>query len=310
MAEGRNAQLAALRKLSGISQQEQDPELMQKLNMASQRAQQEAQSRGQSILQDENRRGMLGSGMAAALKQNAGIGSMQQAAMTSQDAATQAYKNRLSAMMQGAELGGDIRNQDISLQGKNADIINAFNQRTTKASQDLEQQRINALNQAHLYNAKTAQGVAEENVTARNRSAVENRARNDALAKYGSEWEREAQKYKNKLAQDEFGNDMDIANAQSGLGKTRIGNIYSQAQDRANIITGVGGAVSSIAGYAGGQASLDDIQKREDARAIYHKTGKWPTSAAAPGTYNPSIPPAMGDPKKNIWEQKDTMWNT
>ena len=300
MGEGREAQLSALRRLSGISQQEQDPELMQTLNMASQRGQMEAQSRGQSILQDANRRGMLGSGLSAAMQGQAGIGSMQQAAMTSQDAATQAYKNRLQAMMQGAELGGSIRTQDISLQGKNADIINAFNQRTTRAAQDLESQRIADLNNARRYNAGVAQDIDNKNVAQRYDANVVNRTRQDSLAKYGAEWNRSAQQYGNTQAQQEFNNDLAKANGQAGVSGNAVNNMLGAGQDKANAITGLGAGASSVANYYGNQESLNEMQNRADARAYYNKTGQWPTGSAKVDTmpYLIQNPNAEEDAKK------------
>ena len=67
---------------------------------------------------------------------------MGRSAQQSQQAATEAYKNRLQQLMKSGDLGASMEQRDLSLQEKNADIINQFNQMTSKNYQNWEVSRV------------------------------------------------------------------------------------------------------------------------------------------------------------------------
>jgi hypothetical protein len=169
MKMGLEAQKSALRKFMDIGEGGFDPVLQQKLQTAKDRAQAEAQSRSESIMQDFERRGLGGSGMELAAKIGAASQAMDRNAQMGLAAEAEAYQNQLRALSQGASLGGDIAAQDMRLQGTNADIINAFNQRMSKRHQDWQQARTDALNAADLRNIEEAQRIADYNTQTRNR---------------------------------------------------------------------------------------------------------------------------------------------
>lgn len=224
MTAGRDTQMAAMRRLMDASKGN-DPEYLAKMNMAARRAQQEAQSRQASILQDAQRRGALNSGMALASQMQAGAGSMDALAMQQQGQASDSYRNQLEALRSGAALGGDIRQQDIGMQGRNVDILNQFNQRNTAARQQFENNRSDVANQAQRYNVGTAQDIANQNVGQRNASALRERD------------------YRNKMAQDTYENKMNRYLAEKGIAGQRREDIGARAQDTSRAISGVTQAV-------------------------------------------------------------------
>lgn len=257
MEMGRQAQRNALRRMSGIGEGEFDPEFAALQNQAARRSQEEAQSRQASIMQDAARRGVGGSGLALAMQGQAAADAMRGGAEASQQAAAQAYKNRIQALMNGAQLGSQMRGEDVQLQGRNADIINAFNQRTSQAAQNWANQRANIGNEAQRFNIGAAQDVANRNVGLRNTTAAANQAaRNDA-------------------AQRDFENQMSIARGQAGLSDAARSDIRQNAADQNAAIQGVTNAGMAGFQYYGQQKAQEAAEDREDRRLRYQQTGVW-----------------------------------
>ena len=206
MKEGREAQKTALRRFMSIGEgEESDPIFAQRVQEARDRAQTEAQSRAASIMQDFERRGVGGSGMELASKIGASSQAMERNAQLGLAAEAEAYRNQLNALAQGASLGGQIYSQDEATQARNAAIINAFNQRMSKRHQDWEQMRVDALNAADLRNIQEAQRISDTNVQAGNEAARQERARQDALAKFGYSADVAAQQRQDELAKFGYG---------------------------------------------------------------------------------------------------------
>jgi hypothetical protein len=208
MQEGRDAQKTALRRFMEVGQGDYDPEYQQRVQNAKRQAQAQAQSRTDSILQDYERRGVSGSGLELAAQMQGSADAMDRNAMLGLDAETQAYKNQLNALAQGAQLGGQIQNQEMALQGNNADIINAFNQRMTKRFQDWEQMRADALNQADLMNIQEAQRIADFNTKQGNQSSISDRSRMDDLARYNTEFSRNERDRMDDVGKWNYGQDL------------------------------------------------------------------------------------------------------
>jgi len=256
MARGRQAQRDALEKLSGIaSSTGVDPQMQALANEASRRAQGEAQSRQASILQDANRRGTLSGGIGIASQLGASSDAMDRLASTQNQNAANAYQQRLNALLESGTLGGQMRNQEIDMQGKNAAIINAFNQRNAAGRQDYENSRVNMVNDATLKNLQAQQGQADRNVGLKNDYAKYNQGRSDDIQK--------------SLYDARTGR----LGMQSGLSAQNIGAINQRAQDQNNMIQGLGGAAGQY--YQNDRADKLETnrQNREDARWKYRQTG-------------------------------------
>lgn len=276
--EGLSAQRQALRKLMLTGSLEQDPELMQKFSEADRNAQIGAQSRQQSLMQDYARRGQAGSGLQLAAQLGAGESAMDRSAQMSQQAASEAYRNRLQQLMQGAQLGGQMEQRDIGLQGSNADIINRFNEMTSKNYQNWLNQKANTANEAQKYNIEQAQDVANKNVNLQN--AYKQNMANVAQWGYGQ----------NVAAkQNAFNNAMNAMNAENQAQMQKYDAATAKAKAMAGIPTvDKWGYMSPIiqkaadfgtqwaaSNYA--QGAENQKQDREDARMEYWKTGKWPS---------------------------------
>jgi hypothetical protein len=119
MKMGAAAEKKALRRFMDVGEGDFDPIYQQRVKEARDRAQAEAQSRSDSITQDFARRGIGGSGMELAAKMGGASQAMDRNAQMGMQAEAQAYQNQMQALAQGAQLGGQIQDRDISMQGRN-----------------------------------------------------------------------------------------------------------------------------------------------------------------------------------------------
>jgi hypothetical protein len=311
MDTARQAQMSALRRFQDIGKGEFDPQYAEAVQKAARSAQGEAQSRQASIMQDFARRGFAGSGLNLASQMGAASQSMDRTAAANQAAASEAYRNRLNALMQGAQLGGQINQEDVGLQSRNADIINGFNERMSRNRQAYENQRVAALNNAQQYNLGTAQGLANMNVNAANENAQGHQRRLDELTKYGAgfaqdernradrnaqqtyanqdaerrylnsiitskaAWEAGEREKLNKIRSQQFQDQMDIARGKSGIASQRMEADMSAARDRNAMVQGVtnAGMMGAMA-YGNSQAAQQNDYNRAN-MAYYERKGEW-----------------------------------
>lgn len=255
---GRGAQLDALERYRAIAGGEFDPELQQMLSEASQRANIEAQSRSASILQDAQRRGQLGSGMMLAEQQRAAAEAMARQARESQMAAAEGYRNRLLALDKSASLGGQIRGSEMAEEGRNVDILNDFNQRTSKNYQDYLQMRADQANKARIMETERARSVADANVAAKNQAARQNREMFNQgqmtqydVARQNRSNRLDLEDRKNRMKQQMYENLLSNAKGKAGIAETRINYDTQNMRDRNQTIRGLGDAASVGALYYG-----------------------------------------------------------
>lgn len=241
MFRGRQAQLAALDQLRTRAEREMDPAMQARLSQAASAGQREAQSRQESLLQDAQRRGQLGSGALFAAQLQAGESGMDRTAEMAQAAAIEADKARLQAIMQGAQLGGTIYSQGERTQGINADIINSYNQRMAQGLNTNAAQNVDRLNRAQEWNVQNAQDVANRSTAARN-AAQEKNVSNKMEADLNN-WRAQ----------------MDKVGRQTSVGQQQIAMNYQDAADRNVAIQGIAGGIGAGASSfeAGRQRELD-----------------------------------------------------
>lgn len=264
--QGRQSQMDALEKYRQIAAGGVDPEFEQKMSDASQRARRDAQSRQASILQDANRRGQLGSGIMLASQMNQGADAMQRQAIESQLAAAESYRNQLGAMGQGAQLGGQIRASEMSEQGRNADIVNSFNERTSRAYQSYLQQIADEANRAKYSGWQNDQAIANRNVDAQNAANQEQVQRYNQgqktyydVAQNNRNNTLDLEDRKNRLRQQMYDNLIAKTSGRAGISQQINSTNMQNAQDRNQITRGLGDAVTSGALYYGkyGKAQQD-----------------------------------------------------
>jgi len=255
---GRRAQLDALERYKQIASGEFDPMLQQRLMEASEKARTDAQSRQASIMQDAQRRGQFGSGIMLASQQAAAGDEMARQARESQMAAAEAYRNQLMALDKSASLGGDIRQSEMGEEARNVGILNSFNERTSRNYQDYLQSRADALNRAKIMETERARQVADANVQLRNRSTEQARDlfNKQQVMNNESAWQNRQsslanEERKQRLQQQMYENLMQKARGKAGIAQTGIDYLRQDAQDRNQMIRGMGDAATAGAMYYG-----------------------------------------------------------
>lgn len=280
--EGIQAQMSALRRLQDIGEGGIDPQFAQRMKEASTNAQIAAQSRQESLLQDYERRGLLGSGTQLAAELAGNEGAMQRAGQMSGDAAAQAYLNQLGALKDSANLGGSIRGQEIDLASRNANIANAFNQRTSAAYQNYLQNATRQRNEAAVNSLANRQNIDNANVEQRNQYDVQERNRQDSIKEkirqqkiqnMAAENAVKQQGWNNQLsynqardnqAQQKFDNEAKRIGGQSNVAKANINQINNQLKYNTNAAQGVGEAFASGANYYDRQAAAEKAESRRN----------------------------------------------
>ena len=297
---GRDAQRNAMQRFMDISEGGYDPQHAQRVQDARQRAQSEAQSRSESTMQDFERRGIGGSGLELASKIGSSAQAMDRNAMMGLQAESDAYRNQLNALSQGASLGRDLRGQDVDIQSKNARIINDFNQRMSKRHQDWEMNRANAINQADLQNIQEAQRISDFNTKSKNTADVNQQSRMDDITqrqyqekldklrrmddlskwKYGAEgkergymdnaailnskWKQGERDWSNDMKSQAYNDQLKKLSGQAGIGKDYITQRTEGTQDTNEAIQGITNVATS---YGMEQNSNEQRQKDRDAFA-------------------------------------------
>lgn len=293
--EGRDAQLSALRKLKSTGESGFDPMLQNRLDEASRESQIASQSRQESVLQDAQRRGQMGSGTMLAAQLQGGSDAMLGAAEQSRGEADSAYRNQLQALRDSANLGGDVRREELGLQETNADIINKFNQMASTNYQNYLNKQAQARNEGNIFNIEQGQNIANKNVSQNNEAVMADRARRDALQKYSSEFrqgergninnmimnkynvKRSERDNQNELQQKMFNNRMDKQKGASGIAGDRIDLGTQQSKNQNQMYQSMGDVTSTGLQTYGQQQQGTQSDRRAFARDVYGKTGKMPT---------------------------------
>lgn len=293
--EGRQSQLDALRQYKSIAQG-QNPELQIRLQQASDRAQQEAQQRSESALLQAQRQGRGGSGLTFAAALQGSSDAMQSGAMQGQNAAIAAYQAKLDAVRNQGQMGRQLVQDDLSQQSRNADIINAFNERTSRNYQAYLNQRANMVNDAQRYNLEQRQKTADMNTRQSNEADRYNQDNRNRLAQQDYDNRRQERNYQNDLAYQKAAWGRDEKNRQNslksqayndrlnqersrqGLGGMAMQMNTQDAADRNQMIQGVANAGNA---YYTGQMQEDAqnrAQKNEDDRWERYMKARFPGS--------------------------------
>lgn len=228
--QGVDAQKSALQMLQQRSQSGLSPQDMANMNNLHQQIAAEAEGRRQQILQNFAARGQGGSGseLIASL-QNAQAGT-NQANQGGLNIAAQAQQNALSALVQGANLGGALNQQAFSQNLQKGQAADEF-QRFNVSNQIAQQARnVGAQNAAQAANLANKQGIMNANTGQYNQEQLRQR---DA----------EQQMYTNKM-------NLAIAksNAYNNQGTNLQNQANSTAQQWASIGQGAGVGAGAIAG--------------------------------------------------------------
>lgn len=250
MTKGREAQEAALAEYQRISGGQEDPRFRALVERARNKAQGEAQARGATLAQSMARRGISGSGIELASQMGSNAESMDRIADMEMQAAGDAYRNRLEALSQGAQLGGQLRSQDQSMQEKNLQLINDFNRRQTDRRQNRANDMANAVNDAQAKNISLDQwkyGAGEANMN-----------RNNLINTATSEWRRRSREDNNRLLSNKYNDEMDRLRGRFGLAAEANKMGREHARDNTNIIGGLTDSLAKIGAKAFGGEDKDE----------------------------------------------------
>lgn len=171
---GRAAQMAALERFKQLGQSGDDTQSRLLRAQALRDAQVQNQGQQSAIQQNFAQRGLGGSGLELVSSLLAQQGANRSAAESSERAAMEAYNRKLDALRTGAQLGGDIRGQDIALESKNADIINDYNRRFADARNSYNRYASDTRNEGQRLNLGAAQDLANRNTAQSNEFLTRN----------------------------------------------------------------------------------------------------------------------------------------
>ncbi len=264
-------------------------------------ANREAQGRHAAIAQDMARRGMAGSGMEVAMALQGASDAMGRAGTMARDAQADAYLRSLQAMRDAGRMGREQSLDEMALAGRNADIINAFNARTTLAAQRQADRAADIRNRASERNLGRAETVADATEAARYQAAVDERNYFNDLAFREAGFSQSEIDRLNRTAGSQFGMDMqvqddllrrqmmpfemqkDIVALQTGqygreldAGQRHAGGRMQQVSD---IFQGAGQFGAAIPGMMGSQ------QQTQTAAAPVTQPAPTPAPTPAPSAY-------------------------
>lgn len=229
--EGLEAQRAALNKFRNLGQTGRDLESDILTENAAKQAAIQGQGMIGSIRENMAQRGISGGGSELAQSLIAAQGAQNRASMTSQQAAMEAYRNRLQAMRDAANLGGNMRSEAIGIESQNKNAINSFNQRYAARKQDWSQNQADRSNDGQRFNLTNEQDIANKNVGTRNQYQVGERDRRD------------------NLQQREYDNEMDKVRAQAGITSGAREDARASGQANADMYSGVNQGVNTALAY-------------------------------------------------------------
>ncbi len=225
----RAEQMSALEQMSGLAEGKMNPADAAAFELARRQSAAEAQAKEGQILQNMQQRGQGGSGaelMARLQANQSGADRLQQAELEQAKAMQQA---RMAALTQQANMSGQLRSQDYGEQSnlaKAKDLINQFN---TQNAQGVQQRNVGSKNNAQLTNLQNQQNTANMNTDLKNKQQISNKG----------------------LLQQQFGNQLQLANAKAGQYQNESQAQAQQAAQTAGMWAGAGqGIATGLAGFA------------------------------------------------------------
>ena len=180
--EGRQSQLDAMGYFDQIRQE--GLPLAEKMaaenatNQMSQQAQRDA-TYSQEAMQ---RRGMGQGGSAIQAQIGAGQAQSDLARQMGQDLSQSAINTRMNAAGQGAQIGGQMRGQDINEAGQNAQMWNRFNEFISSGMTQAASDAANARNQAQAFNLGEKTRYSDTNINNQNAYDLRNQEYGNQMA--------------------------------------------------------------------------------------------------------------------------------
>jgi hypothetical protein len=258
---GKQAQLDALAEMRAIAQNGNDPIAEIQRARGSRRSANAAQSSRAALDELMQRRGSnSNSGYAQAANLQAISDAFNAENLAAEQATLNDSQRRDQNIRGSAELGGDIYQQDVTLEEKNANIINDFNQWATNRKQSYGQYAAGVKNDASLFNLKNQQDTAQNNVNQRNEATKYN------------------QNLQNQISQNKFNNDISKVSGQLSNSQGAVQDINQRAIQNNTAVQGVASAATEGLRYAQSRNDrADDIARQDRYNSVRNQeSAKYP----------------------------------
>jgi hypothetical protein len=230
------SQLQNLGKSGGLDEADKANLERARQNFASESASQQA-----GVAESMARRGMSSGGLELAQRQMAAQNAANQMGNTEAQIQGEARRRALDAIMQGGQLGGQMRNQEMGEKERQAAAIDRINEFRATNAIGAEQRRVSAANAAQAANLANAQRIADANVGFKNTSI--------AAA--------------NAAPQQSFQNKMAIAGGKAGTLGSQAVNVGQQGQQQANMFGGLVTGINQLgAGYSQSQQADSSLNAK------------------------------------------------
>lgn len=237
----RDAQLGALTKLQEIAD-EGGMNLQDKARMAQIQQEVGADDKGrrEAIMQSMARRGAAGSGSELAALLQGSQASTNRQAMEGLNVQAMAQQRALDSIMQGANLGGQVRGQDFDIAARRAQAQDSINQFNTNLRNQAQSNNVNRKNQSQQFNLQNQQQINNDNVKMGNFQ----------------------QQYNKELEQQRFNNEMSRAQGMSGVNQAQAQMDLNRGQQQAQIWGGVGQGIGQF--FTASQMNKQGADKKTD----------------------------------------------
>lgn len=176
----REAQMGALNQLRKLGQSGLGAQDRAGLNQVRDQVQRDLEAKRQQILQNQQARGMSGSGAELIAQLQGAQGGANQASMEGDRLAGMAQQRALQAISQGANLAGGIRGQDYQTAMNRASAEDQMNRFNTENQIARQQRNAGARNLAQAQNLSAKQRTQDMNTTQANNELLrQNEAKRD-----------------------------------------------------------------------------------------------------------------------------------
>lgn len=180
--EGLQIERDYLRQMMEQSQTGEDAELAIARNQARRDMAQNQQSGRATADAQMARRGFTPAGpMAYALSAQANSDAMASNALAGERGVADAADRRRTAMGEAGDLGRRFTDRGDDMESKNAEIMNAFNERVASLGNQHRQYAANTRNQAGMFNIKARQGAADKTAQSAYDTSKFNMGRKDGI---------------------------------------------------------------------------------------------------------------------------------
>jgi hypothetical protein len=249
------AQMQALETMQRMGVEGLSPVEKAALNEARRETERAARGREEAILQNLAQRGVAGSGLELAARQQASQQAAQRAAEESDRIMAMAQQRALASIAQSGQLGGQMRQQEFGEQSKVASAAD-------------EIARFNALQRA---------AVQQRNIGATNIAAQRNLAERQRIAEAAARTRNLQEQYNKALIAQRYGQEMEKGKAMAGAYGGQAQTYGQQAGEAARYGAGMGEAAGGLISAVGDIGREQDWwgKKKEEEKEPIKPEGSW-----------------------------------